>query len=156
MEDIRILLFYCVEGALTGYVGLALLGIRLNLKQFLITGLLQGAVIYIVRNIYTINKIPLGTHTFFILLGLAIILKFVKKTKIGISVIAAGLSMAVVMLSESILIAPAYDFLQLTLDKVLANTWSHIAMGFICDAFLIATALFLAWSKKSLINLTNQ
>lgn len=35
MDDFRVLVFYyLIEGALVGYVGLALIGIRMNLKQF--------------------------------------------------------------------------------------------------------------------------
>jgi len=154
MGDLRVLLFYyIIEGALVGYVGLAMIGIRLNLKQFAAVGVLQGFVVYLVRGIYTVNEIPFGTHVFFNLVGLIVILHFFTKQDWGVSFLGGLLGFIAIILGELFMIPPLYSFLKLTADTVWSDTWVHIAMGYVGDWLLILTAAVLFFSKKSLVNI---
>lgn len=144
---------YMVESAMAGFTGLALIGIRIKLKQVLIVGALQGLVIYFVRGTYTMFNIPFGTHILFNLMGLIIILRFVTGHKWGVVTIGAAMAFIVTLMSESLLIPPVYEYLQLSLDQVLTDAKMHILMGYICDWLLIVTTIVMAITKKSLIDL---
>lgn len=154
MDDLRVLaFFYIIEGALVGYVGLALIGIRLNLKQFIAVGVLQGLVVYLVRGIYTVNKLPFGTHLFFNLAGFIIILHFLTKQRWSISMLGGLLGFITIILSEMFMLPPLYAYLKLNTEKVWSDTWVHIATGYLGDWLLILTAAILFFSRKSLVNL---
>jgi len=154
MESLWVLvLFYIVEGALVGYVGMALIGIRLNPKQFAVVGLCQGLVVYVVRGIYTMNGLPFGTHILFNLLGLIIILCFVTRTYWGVCTAGGLLGFIVIFLSEMSMLPPVYSYLKITFEKVWADTGTHIVMGYVGDWLLILIALVLFFTKKSLVHL---
>ncbi len=153
MSDLRVLfLWYMVEGMIVSFTGMGMVGVRLNLKQCVIAGVLQGLVVWLVRGIYTINNIPFGTHTFFNLMGLAIILYFVGRRGWGVSMVAALLGFIILILSESLMLPKLWEFLQMTMEQVFANAWVHIAMGYIGDWLLFIVAALLLITKKSLIN----
>lgn len=156
MDDLRVLVFwYMIEGALVGYVGLAMIGIRLNLKQFIAVGVLQGIVVYLVRGLYTINKLPFGTHILFNLIGLIIIVHFLTKKSWGISAISGLLGFITVILSEMFMLPPVFAYLKLTFENLSTDIWVHIALGYIGDWLLILIAAVLFFSRKSLVNMQN-
>lgn len=156
MDDLRVLVFfYIVEGALIGYVGTALIGIRLNLRQVTILGICHGLIVYLVRGIYTVNRIPLGTHSFFLLASLIIIIYFLTRQSWGVCTIAGLLGFIMVALSESLMLLPVFGYLKLTFEQVWADAWTHIILGYVGDWLLILVALVLFFSKKSLVDLEN-
>lgn len=156
MEDLRVLAFYyLIEGILVGYVAFALIGIRLNLRQYIVAGILQGLIVYLVRGIYTINKIPFGTHVFFNLVGLVVILHFISKQNWSISLIGGLLGFITIILSEMFMIPPLYMSLKLSAERVWSNTWAHIVMGYVGDWLLLLAAAILFFSGTSLVDIQN-
>lgn len=154
MEDLRVLVFfYIIEGALVGYTGMALIGIRLNLKQTVMVGLLQGLLVYLVRGIYTINQWPLGTHTVLNLLGLIIILRLVGRRNWGASAVAGLVGFIILILSESATFPFILSKLNITIEDIMSNTWLHIVTGYLGDALLILACLFTAFTGRALINI---
>lgn len=154
MEDLRVLVFfYIVEGALAGYVGMALLGFRLNLKQFAAVGVCQGLVVYLVRGIYTINGLPFGTHIFFTLSGMVIILYLFTRKHLRVCTLAAMLAFVAIYLGELLGLPIAMKTLGITWEQFYSDPWLHVALGYAGDWLLILAAIILFLSKKSLIDL---
>lgn len=153
MEDLRVLfLFYMIEGALVGFIGMALIGFRMNLKQFVLVGVLQGIVVYLVRGIYTINDLRLGTHTAFNLIGLVLVLYLVTRKSLGSCLVSSLLGIIIVIFSEVLTLPMLYTFLNTTVEKVFADLWTHIVMGYVGDWLVIVTAVILVLTGKSLIS----
>lgn len=145
-------LFYMFEAALVGFVGMALIGFRMNPKQVAVVGVLQGIVVYLVRGIYTINDLQLGTHIVFNLLGLMIVLYFVTRRSLGSCLVSSLLGFIIVIFSEVLTLPMLYTFLNTTIEKVLADTWTHIVMGYVGDWLVIVSAAILFFTGKSLIS----
>lgn len=153
MDDLRVLVFfYIFESAMVGFVGFALIGFRMNLRQIILVGLGQGTIVYLVRGLYKMNEIPLGTHTFFNLLGLILILYLVTRKGFGSCITGSLLGFIIVILSESLTLPILYTFLNTTVESVLSDTWSHITMGYVGDWLLLLTTILLAITRKSLIS----
>lgn len=156
MDDFRVLVFfYIVEGSLVGFVGLALIGIRLSWKQFLSIGILQGLVVYLVRGFYALNNIPFGTHTFLAMVGLIIILKVIARKSWGISSVAALLGFVVTILSEGLMFPIILKYMTMTYESIVMNVWRHIMMGYCGSWLLFLVAIYLGITKKALIRVEN-
>lgn len=151
MSSLEVLLFYYMtEGALVCFVGAGLVGIRLNLKQIITAGILQGLLIWVIRGVYAIYNIPLGTHTFFILIAITSVIFIVTREKIRYCFIGAIIGLSLILIGEGLLI-PKLDK-SLNLKAILENQWIHIAVGWAADWLLLLGALFLVVTKKSLFD----
>lgn len=153
MQDPRVLLYYIVEAALIGYVGLALIGVRIGFKQLMTIGLGQGLFVYLIRGIFAIYKIPIGLHIPVTLFGVIIILYLVARRGWGVSIIAGLLGLLILSLSEILMLPTLYGYLKITTEKIWADVWSHVIMGYIGDWLLILVAILLFASQKSPFNL---
>lgn len=142
--------YYMTEGTLVCFVGAGLVGIRFNLKQIVTAGILQGLLIWVIRGVYAIYNIPLGTHSFFILAAITFVIFIVTREKIRYCFIGAIVGLLLIFIGEGLLI-PLYK--SLNLAAILQNQWIHIALGWAGDWLLLLGALFLVITKKSLFNL---
>lgn len=154
MADLRVLvLYYMVEAALVGFVGMALIGIRFTWKQFWQIGVVQGLAIYVVRGIYNILNINYGSHAIVILACFIITLRLITRQKWALCSVAAFLGFIILTVSEGLSLPVILNIFDLTYEVVIANVGLHIAMGYCSNWLVILLAIYLAVTKKALFNI---
>lgn len=154
MDDLRVLVFYyIVEGALIGFVGMALVGIRLTWKQLCQIGVVQGLAVYIVRGIYDTFQINHGSHVILNMLCFIIVLRLITRQRWSFCSVASFLSFIILHVSEGLLIPVLFNYLSLTYEEIVSNPWLHIAVGFCGNWLMILSAIYLAVTKKALFNI---
>jgi len=154
MDDLRVLVFYYFfEAALMGFVGMALIGIRLTSKQLLQVGLAQGLAVYFIRGIYSLLQINHGSHTLVALLIFVIVLRLVTRQNLLVCSMASTLSIIILLVSEGLMVLLLFNYLGLTYEEIASNPWHHIAMGYCGSWLAVLVAVYLAVTKKSLFKI---
>lgn len=87
-----------------------ILGIRINMKKMVLISSIYAILINIVRYIYIINGIPLGTHTFILGACFAMLLTFLGKQNILDSIIATLIGIGLLILGEGVFLFPVLRF----------------------------------------------
>ncbi|WP_138205020.1 hypothetical protein [Haloimpatiens lingqiaonensis] len=149
MVDLEILIGSIIECFFVIGTGLSFLGIYLEFKTLLKSALINGLILFFIRIFYVTNKIPLGSHTFIILLFIILYLNLFLKVSLLKSVIAISISLVLVLLGEAIFIPILNNFLQ-NIYKVFGLA---IMAFFISHCFLIAAFFINYRNKKTIINL---
>lgn len=153
MDDLRVLvLYYIMEGALLGFVGMALIGVRLAPKKAVQVGILQGLIVYFVRGIYNIFDITPGSHVFVTMVCLVVVFRIITSKPWALCSVAALLAFITLLVSEGLMIPVLLTFLGLTFEQVASSPWLHIAIGYCSNWLVIAVAVYLGVTKKSLFN----
>lgn len=154
MDDIRVLAFFHIEQAfLMGFVGMALIGVRLNWKQLIFIGILQGTVVYLSRGLCDVLGLPFGTHSLISFISLIVVLWMVLKMGWGITFTAAALAFITVMLSEGLIAPVLHTYVPHVLQDIRNDVWRYVGISYCTDWLLIATALYLGISKNRLMDL---
>ncbi|WP_035291593.1 hypothetical protein [Clostridium sp. KNHs214] len=129
--------------------GLSFLGIYLNFKTLLKTSLVNGIILYFIRIIYLNNKIPLGSHTFIIMIIIILYLTLFLKISLLKSIISILISLALVLLGEGIFI----PLLKGIIPRLYKKFGLAIIAFFISHCFLIISFFINYSTKKTIINL---
>lgn len=154
MDDLRVLVFYYfVEAALLGFVGMALIGIRLTPKHLVQIGLAQGLAVYFIRGIYSLLQIKPGSHTMVALVCLVLVYHLVTRQDLLLCTMASILSIVILFVSEGLIVLLLFNHLDLTYEVIASNPWRHIAMGYCGSWLAVLVAVYLAVTKKSLFKI---
>jgi len=157
LEDIRVLaFFYIIQAALMGFVGMALIGVRLSWKQVLLIGLMQGIVVYLCRGLCAIFGLPFGTHSFISFLSLIVLFRLVLKMRWGIDFAAASLAFITVMLSEGLTAPVLYTYAPHVFQNLDNDVRRYVWLSYCSDWLLIVSALFLGTTKYKLMDFRGQ
>lgn len=152
MNDLEVLfLFYIEEAAAAAFLGLALLGMRPGLKEMLAIGAMQGFAVYLIRNIYSFLKIPLGTHLIFTIFAMVIFIKLTLKAKWGMALSATLIAFISIIISEATMYSIALKFFNVTWERAVQNPSLHIVTAYIGDSILFLLALIVGITRFSLI-----
>lgn len=136
MGDIKVFLFYYFfETTLMIYVGLALFDSRLSTNRLAICGFVLAICIWLLRGAYTLLGIPFGTHSLIIVIFFILTLRTLGNQSWGISIGASLASMTLVLISDGCC-QPLLQPLGLTAQKILADPWLHILIGYTETIFL--------------------
>ena len=126
---------------------LTLLGLRVNIIKFLLSGFCLGLITMIARH-FLFN---IGWHTPVILASLIVILVVVFNLSISTAVTGCFLSFFLLLMGESFLMSPILSLTKISFQTIINNPWLHVAFGWISDGFLIIGILVCALRKKPLI-----
>lgn len=155
-DDLRVLLlFYWVEGSFIAYTGLSLLGIKLNLKRVIPIGLTHGLMIFLVRGIYKTLEIPFGTHTLILIFTMVTLLVKIGRIRPGIAVNAALLGIVLLVLGEAVTMPFFYKAMNMPVEQIWINPWTHILAGYVGNSLIILMALITSRTNFSLLKLDN-
>lgn len=153
-DDIRILLlFYWVEAAFIAYAGMGLLGIKTDTRKVIKIGILHGLAVFVIRALYKIFGIPFGTHTLILVFVMAFLISRFILLPFGISLTASLLGIVTLLLGESLLMPFFFKMLQMPVEDIWANPWTHVMAGYVGDSLLIFVVLIVALTNFSLLRL---
>lgn len=156
-DDIRVfLLYYWVESCLIAYVGTGLLGIKFNIKNLIKIGLIHGSAVFVIRGLYTYFGFIFGTHTLILLAVMTILLSLFVKIRPGIALASALIGVMVLILGDIVTMPYFYKLMDVPVEQIWANLWTHVLAGYVSDSVLIMTAFIISFGKVSLFNLGSQ
>lgn len=121
MELLILFISVFVECFLIAGAGLSIVGIRLKVQKLLVLTLIFGFLTYGVRMFYETYNIPLGTHSFVIIIIFMIILKFFTNQKLTTSIIAVLISFLLITLGEAIFMYNVFRFFNIDMEDMLSN-----------------------------------
>ncbi|ADG83489.1 hypothetical protein [Thermincola potens] len=154
LDDIKVLLlFYWVESCFIAYTGLSLIGIRIKLGKVIPVGVIHGVMVYLVRGLYKYFEIPFGTHTLILLIIMACLLTIFVRVRFGTAVTASLLGMVLLLLGEMVTMPFFYKAMNMPVEQIWANPWTHILAGYVGDSLIMLAALFTTLTGYSLIRL---
>ena len=113
------LLYALVEGVLFAGAGPGLLGDKLKGKTLFTTGLLLGLIAMGVRLVYDYFQITVISHTYVLMVVIAVVFWQVSKLKFFKAVVATVLSTTLLLVSEVLFLFPVMQYWGLTLELVL-------------------------------------
>lgn len=144
-------LFYLEEGIAVAFLGLALIGIRPGIKKTVMAGILQGIMIYLIRNLLPIFYNLPYAHTILLIASLIVILRFAAVIGWNISFTASMLSFLCLFTSELALLPIFYSIFDLTQAQVSSSLWLHILAGYTGDLLFFAVAIAVAVTGFSIV-----
>lgn len=148
-----LLLFYPVEAAVLAFLGLALLGIKPGLKKILTIGVLQGIAVFLIRNIYRYYDIQLGTHIFFTLAAMIIIVRYVSRIGWGEASAAAILAFIVLAVDETIGLPVTLNMVGINFKTSVNNSFWHIVIAYLGEIPIYIMAFIVGFTNFSLFKL---
>lgn len=153
-DDLRVLfLFYWIEACMIAYVGLGLVGVKAGFRNILKVGMTHGVAVYLIRGLYVTLGIPFGTHTLILVMVLSFLISRFCRLSFGIALTGALLGIVTLVLGESLILPHLYKIIDIPMEKIWANPWTHVLAGYVGDVLLIATAMFIALTNFSLVRL---
>lgn len=153
-EDIRVLLFfYWIESCMIAFAGLGLIGIRVPLSNIVKIGILHGVAVFIVRGFYSSMGIPFGTHTLILVLIMSLLIAKFTHLSWGIGLSASLLGMVTLILGESLVLPYFHKILNMTVDQIWENPWTHVMAGYVGDILLLVVTLLIAFTNFSLVRI---
>ncbi len=129
--------------------GLSFLGIYLDFKTLFKTSLVNGIILSLIRILYLNYKIPLGSHTFIMIIVIILYLTLFLKISLLKSIISILISLALVLLGEGLFI----PLLKGLMPKLYKKFGLAIIAFLISHCFLIITFFVNYLTKKTIINL---
>jgi hypothetical protein len=152
VENIGVLFLYYIEEAIAlSFLGPALLGVRPGAKKVLTIGVIQGILMYVVRNMSNMFKLPPFTHTVILLLTLIVLIKIVDQISWGISFASGFISFIVLIISEIIVIPIILTKFNLTFEQTQASFWLHVLTANAGGAILFIGAILVGLTGFSLL-----
>lgn len=112
---------FLLESFFSVGAGLSIIGVRPKLKKVVWLGCITGIVVFSVRSIYEIYKIPLGTHSFVLIILLILILRHIGKQKWVVSIVATLISFLLLSLGEGIFMFNAFKLLNIDFKEMIVN-----------------------------------
>lgn len=135
------LLYALVEGVLLAGAGPGLLGDKLKGKTLFTTGLLLGLITMGVRLVYDYFQITIISHTYVLMLVIALVFWQVSKLKFFKAVVAAVLSTTLLLVSEVLFLFPVMQYWGLTVELVLYEPLLFIVAAILSLLCLIVALL---------------
>lgn len=153
-DDLRVLfLFYWIEACMIAYVGLGLINVKTDFRNILKVGMAHGFAVYLIRGIYVTLDIPFGTHTLILVMIMSFLISIFCRLNFGIALTGALLGVVTLVLGESLILPHFHKIINIPMEKVWANPWTHLLAGYVGDILLISTAVFIALTNFSLVRL---
>jgi len=128
------------------------IGFRIKAKRFFAIGITYASLMFIVRRLYLINNIPLGTHAYILFASFAILLILVGKLKVIESILATIINIFMIYLGEGMLLIPILNFLGLDPLTLTAKPLNLLIAGTITSIPLMILFLVSYTFKFSIIN----
>ncbi|HWI55529.1 MAG TPA: hypothetical protein VNT57_07540, partial [Desulfobacteria bacterium] len=154
LEDFRVLLFfYWVESCMIAFTGLGLMGIRVPVRNLVSIGILHGVAVFLVRGFYSSMGIRFGTHTLVLVLILSSMITKFTQLSWGIGLSASLLGMVTLILGESLVLPNFHKMLNMTVDQIWENPWTHVLAGYVGDILLVIVTLIVALTNFSLVRI---
>lgn len=141
---------FFIDGA-----GLSIIGVRPKIKILIVITLIHGFLTYGIRMFYETNKIPLGTHTFVLIIILVVVLKVFTKQKLTTSIIAILISYLLLTLGEGIFMYNIFRVFNITIDDMLNNPAYRFLGTILTNIPLIATFIIGYVFKISIIDMND-
>lgn len=110
-----------VESFLFMGAGLSVIGIRPKLSKIGYMGSISALVVYGIRKLYEIYEIPLGTHSFVLIILVIFIFKFIGKQRWTVSIVAALASFLLLSIGEGIFMFNAFKLLDIEFKEMMVN-----------------------------------
>lgn len=153
MELLILITSLLIESFLIVGAGLSIIGIRLKVQRLIIIALILGSLTYGIRMFYETYKIPLGTHTFIIIIILTVILKILTKQKLTTSIIAVLISYLLITLGEGIFMYNVFRLFNITMEDMLSNGNVRFLGTMLTNIPLIIVFIIGYVYKKSIIDI---
>lgn len=144
-------LFYIQVSSATIYLGLALMGAKPGVKKVVTIGFIHGLTQFIVRYLYSVLNIPLGSHVVFTLLSFIVASRYVARVNWGVSIAATLIGCIVNILSEALLLPIFLNFVNISVEEYLSNLWLHIFGGYLTDSLVFILAFVVSITGFSFI-----
>ncbi|MCT4621087.1 MAG: hypothetical protein N4A62_17080 [Marinisporobacter sp.] len=147
MDIIEKILSYFIEGFFMVGAGLALIGIRLDLKKIAIISIIHSLIVYGVRSFYIQNNIPFGTHMFILFICFIILIRLIGKQRILDSIIAGFISFLLLLWGEGVFFFPFLKLFKLD-SQTLIFKLGGLLVGILLSDFLLIIGFFIGYVFK--------
>lgn len=111
-----------------------------NFKLFLIAGVINAILVYLVRSVYLINKIPFGTHSLVLAVLFIVSYKFIFSIDFKIATATSVLTFALLFASEKALF-PTFISLFPT-EQIINNFGVYLILNILLDLPFIVIILW--------------
>lgn len=155
MELSILLISLFIECFLINGAGLSIIGVRPKIKVIIVIALIHGFLTYGIRMFYETNKIPLGTHTFVLIIILVVVVKIFTKQKFTTSLIAILISYLLITLGEGIFMYNIFRVFNITIDDMLKNPVFRFLGTILTSIPLIITFIIGYVFKVSIIDIND-
>lgn len=137
MEDLRILFFfYIIQAILMIVAGNSFFGIKKDLGRVLLAASLYGISIWLIRGLYDIYQIPLGSHTLILAFIFFVLVHLIFRQHWSYSLGITCFSLCLVMLGGG-LVGLGIKMSGLTVEYIFNNVWLHIIFGHLENTLLL-------------------
>lgn len=141
-------LFYKLpEAFLLIAAALGLLGLRPRPGRLFLTSLGLGVLTEVSRYFLFSS----GWHTPVILLGIILALILGFGLSVSTAITGCFLSLFLLRMGDSLLVAPLLKLLKLTYQGTLGNPWSYVAFGWVSAGFLVIAVVLCYFARLYLI-----
>lgn len=154
-EDLRVLFFSdLLQSSLTTFSGLALVGVRLKLREVLAVGIPLGLYLYLERALMFTFQYSPSNHILLGALGLILAGWIILRLPIVTTVTATAISYIIILSSEPLFLMPMVNYLKIDLKLLQANTWPNVALGLFSNIPLLVFGGLAYFSRVSLLRLS--
>lgn len=141
MLSSKTLVLYSFDAFFMLYLGVNLFKYPVDKKRLASITVLYTLSIYIIRSIYNIFNIPLGSHTIILFILFVMYCCLIYKIPLIQSIAIAYIGYTLIFLGDWIFLAPLMTKLNLIVDETFFNNWSNIFVGLSSYTFTILGSL---------------
>lgn len=155
----QILIYYItslLECFLVSGIGLALIGVRLSIKRLFAMGTILLVFSLIIRRIYYIYGLPLGTHSLIIFVFKVNLIVILGKQNILNGIISALLSYLLLVIGETVMICNMYYALNIKPDYLKDSYIMGSYFGILVDVFLLVVFYITYIKGFTIINISKE
>lgn len=117
---------------------LSLCGISVSIRKALYFALVYGPLVILVRYIYSVLRVPFGTHTFILMVVIVILFKlFVNDISWVRSIIAMLIGLVLLLVGDAFFVVQAIRFFGLTVQQASSSMLWCTVLGLASDLSLI-------------------
>lgn len=154
LEDIRVLFFsHLVQANLVVFTGLALVGVRLSLRQVFAVGIPVAFYVYLERALMLTYQYAMTAHLILGVLGFILAIRLILRLPIVTAVIATVISYLILLASETFFLIPVITYFNIDLKYMVSNPWLQCALGLLSNIPLLVIGGVAYFARFSLLRL---
>ncbi len=137
-----------IDSFLTISVGLASMRIYRSLKDLSLMTVVLGSLTFLLRWSYVKLNIPLGYHTFFIIILMILVMKIIGREKLLVGLFASLISMILLLIGEGFVLYNILRLFDTTLNNLLSYNGGRIIGTLLTNTLLIIGFILFYVRKK--------
>lgn len=150
MENPIILILYVFENLIVTLLGGVIFNFssQQNINKFFVVALINGLILYVIRSLWVIFKLPMGLHTFVALIIYIFIFKQVFGFNFLFSLLIGLIGFGSTILNEILFLPIVIKLTNINISEITTNVYLHLKLGLLNDISITAILIFIYLFKK--------